>query len=527
MKRFLTMWMICCLLLCTWCLCAPEGTPATVAAAEAEAAVVAPKKVVIDQKSTVTVYIDSPVQLTTHFEPAEASSALTWSSSSKKRATVDAGGVVTGVSEGTAKITVKTANGKKATVKVKVVDPYKPTGVSLLQKGTVTVNCGETLQLNAELSPSTARSSLTWSSSSKKRATVNGDGVVTGVSEGTAKITVKTANGKKATVKVKVVDPYKPTGVSLSESGTLTMNRGDKLSLTATLSPSTARSSLTWSSSSKKYVTVNGSGVVTAVSEGSSTITVKTANGKKATLKIKVVDPYKPTGISLAQKGTVQVRKGETVQLDAALSPATAQSNLSWTSSNKKRATVSAGGVVTGVSEGTATITVSTFNGKKATVKVQVIAAATQPPEVSNGNAKPEETAQPAPAPTAQPATPGTSTDASQADAVFQRVNAFRAQNGAKPLKRNAELDRAAAVRAQEIATCFSHTRPDGSVWYSVSDLAYGENIARGYKTAETVMNGWIASAGHRANMLDDYATIGIAVKNVNGVMCWVQLFGY
>ena len=275
MKRFLTMWMICCLLLCTWCLCAPEGTPATVAAAEAEAAVVAPKKVVIDQKSTVTVYIDSPVQLTTHFEPAEASSALTWSSSSKKRATVDAGGVVTGVSEGTA------------------------------------------------------------------------------------------------------------------------------------------------------------------------------------------------------------------------------------------------------------TITVSTFNGKKATVKVQVIAAATQPPEVSNGNAKPEETAQPAPAPTAQPATPGTSTDASQADAVFQRVNAFRAQNGAKPLKRNAELDRAAAVRAQEIATCFSHTRPDGSVWYSVSDLAYGENIARGYKTAETVMNGWIASAGHRANMLDDYATIGIAVKNVNGVMCWVQLFGY
>ena len=142
------------------------------------------------------------------------------------------------------------------------------------------------------------------------------------------------------------------------------MNRGDKLSLTATLSPSTARSSLTWSSSSKKYVTVNGSGVVTAVSEGSSTITVKTANGKKATLKVVVVDPYKPTGISLVQKGTVQVRKGETIQLDAALSPATAQSNLSWTSSNKKRATVSAGGVVTGVSEGTAKITVMSANGK-------------------------------------------------------------------------------------------------------------------------------------------------------------------
>ena len=246
MKRFLTMWMICCLLLCTWCLCAPEGTPTTVAAAEAEAAVVAPKKVVIDQKSTVTVYIDSPVQLTTHFEPAEASSALTWSSSSKKRATVDAGGVVTGVSEGTAKITVKTANGKKATVKVKVVDPYKPTGVSLLQKGTVTVNCGETLQLNAELSPSTARSSLTWSSSSKKYVTVNGSGVVTAVSEGSSTITVKTANGKKATLKIKVVDPYKPTGISLAQKGTVQVRKGETVQLDAALSPATAQSNLAW-----------------------------------------------------------------------------------------------------------------------------------------------------------------------------------------------------------------------------------------------------------------------------------------
>ncbi|MDO4356575.1 MAG: Ig-like domain-containing protein, partial [Clostridia bacterium] len=165
---------------------APEAVAQTVET-------VAPKKVVIDQKSTVVVNIGTPVQLTVHFEPSNGAASLTWSSSSKKKAIVDGNGLVTGVAEGTATITVKTSNGKKATVKVKVVDPYKPTGVSLSQTGTVKVNKGETLQLGATLSPSSARSTLTWSSSSKKKATVDGNGLVTGVAEGTATITVKTS----------------------------------------------------------------------------------------------------------------------------------------------------------------------------------------------------------------------------------------------------------------------------------------------------------------------------------------------
>ena len=144
-------------------------------------------------------------------------------------------------------------------------------------------------------------------------------------------------------------------------------------------------------------------------------------------------------------------------------------------------------------------------------------------------------TAVPTMRPTAEPtatvrptsAPSGSVSNGSLADQVFDQVNAYRAQNGKAALTRNAELDRAAAIRANEIAEVFSHTRPDGSSCFTVSDLAFGENIAKGYATADKVMAAWISSDGHRANILrDSFGSIGIAAVNVNGVMCWVQLFG-
>jgi len=299
---------------------------------------------------------------------------FTWSTSSKKIATVDANGLVTAIGEGTATITVKTANSKKTTAKITVVDPYKPTKIELAETGTVTLNLGETLVLNAAMQPATAQSELTWSTSSKKIATV-ADGVVTPVKEGTATITVKTYNGKSDTVKVKVVDPKKATAVELAETGTVTLNLGETLQLNAAVQPVTAETTLSWSSSSKKIATVDANGVVTPVKEGTATITVKTANGKKDTVKVKVVDPKKATGVELLETGTIEIAVGESRQLTANLQPITAETTLSWSTSSKSYATVDANGVVTGVKKGTATITVKTANGKKDTVKVKVVAA--------------------------------------------------------------------------------------------------------------------------------------------------------
>ena len=134
---------------------------------------------------------------------------------------------------------------------------------------------------------------------------------------------------------------------------------------------------------------------------------------------------------------------------------------------------------------------------------------------------------------TAKPATPpspaGTTGNIRNdlASEVVRQVNEERAKYGLSQLRTDAELTRAARVRAEEIVRSFSHTRPDGSKWATVSVSAYGENIAMGQKTADKVMAAWLTSEGHRANILrPSYGSIGVCALTVNGVTYWVQLFG-
>ncbi len=110
---------------------------------------------------------------------------------------------------------------------------------------------------------------------------------------------------------------------------------------------------------------------------------------------------------------------------------------------------------------------------------------------------------------------------------LVAEVNAERAKRGLPALRVDAELARAAAVRAAEIVQKFSHTRPDGSAWSTVSASAYGENIAMGQRTVDKVMAAWMSSQGHRENILRaSYGSVGVCAVNANGVVYWVQLFG-
>ncbi len=110
---------------------------------------------------------------------------------------------------------------------------------------------------------------------------------------------------------------------------------------------------------------------------------------------------------------------------------------------------------------------------------------------------------------------------------VVAEVNAERAKYGLKPVTVSAELTEAARVRAQELLDSFSHTRPDGRSWSTVSEAAFAENIARGHNSASRVMAAWLTSDGHRRNILcERYGSIGVAALEAGGVMHWVQLFG-
>lgn len=110
---------------------------------------------------------------------------------------------------------------------------------------------------------------------------------------------------------------------------------------------------------------------------------------------------------------------------------------------------------------------------------------------------------------------------------VVQQINQERSSRGLSALRVDAELTRAAKIRAEEIVQSFSHTRPDGTRWKTVSSAAYAENIARGHKTADKAVAAWMTSEGHQRNILrEGYTSTGVACIKSGNVYYWVQIFG-
>lgn len=139
----------------------------------------------------------------------------------------------------------------------------------------------------------------------------------------------------------------------------------------------------------------------------------------------------------------------------------------------------------------------------------------------------------PAPPETETPETQQPSS--SMAVQVANLVNQERAKAGLAPVELRTDLTSAAQIRAQETVTSFSHTRPNGTSFYTVlseQQISYrgaGENIAWGQRTAEAVMTAWMNSEGHRANILNpSFQYIGVGYyTNAQGTPYWAQLFTY
>lgn len=152
-------------------------------------------------KKQVTLGIGESFKVVTAITPSNATDkTLTYKSSKPSVATVD-NGVIKAKKKGTAVITVTTANNKKATLKVTVKKAPKKVNLNVKKKN---VKKGISFTLKAKLPKETASYKMTWKSSNKKVASVNANGKVTTLKKGKAKISVTTANGKKATCTVVV-----------------------------------------------------------------------------------------------------------------------------------------------------------------------------------------------------------------------------------------------------------------------------------------------------------------------------------
>ncbi len=307
---------------------------------------------------------------------ANYKTGIKWTSSNNDIAVVDENGFVTGISNGDVTITATTENGKTATWNVTVIST--PLSIGLDKENvTLDISTNKTYQFKATIYPSTANTDigLTWSSSDNSVATVNKDGVVTGVKNGTTVITVVTENKKVTSASVTV--QTSPVSISISpSSATIDLSAENKsVQLKATISPNTTniKDKITWTSTNNNIATVDSNGLVRGYANGTVTITATTANGKstKATITVQT----SPTSITLStNKIVLEKYTNKNYQLKAIVRPTNANvyTNVSWTSSNNGIVTVNGNGYVTAIGTGTATITATTGNGLSARCTVVV-----------------------------------------------------------------------------------------------------------------------------------------------------------
>lgn len=295
-----------------------------------------------------------------------------WSSSDPGVATVDASGVVTAVSDGTTEITASAggAAGTSAiTVDIAVASvTLTPSSVTLNALGSEEAFTATALDATGAAIPG---ATFAWSSSDPNVATVSGAGVVTAVGDGTTVITA-TRKGVSGTATV-TVDVAVGSVVVTPASFTLT-RVGQQQALSASVMDAggavVAGAPVTWASSNTGVATVSDAGVVTAVGDGSATITAtsKGASGTAAatvdlTVVEVVVDPAEATltvGATLQLGATALDEDGEPVA-----------TTINWSSSDLLVASVSSGGLVTANEFGTAVIT-ATAKGVSATATITV-----------------------------------------------------------------------------------------------------------------------------------------------------------
>ena len=323
--------------------------------------------ITITDGDTIEMVKDQVRTLGKTINPSDSTDEITWSSDTPAVVTVDANGKITAVGTGDAIVTI-TAGGKSDSINIHVVLPA--TSVTIGGSDNITVHRGSTQQLSATVQPTGTTDTLTWVSNNPSVASVDANGKVTASAIGTATITAR-AGSKTDTV---VVNVDAPITAFTSDETNISIVKGKTKTLTYTITPedTTESKTITWQSDATSKVTVDQNGKITAKAAGTAHVTA-TLGSRTITYNVTVtIIPLE--GITL-NKDTLEVLKGKTdSSLSYTVTPedTTEATDVTWTSDTPSVATVDQNGKVTGVSAGTANITVTmgTFSD---TVEVTVV----------------------------------------------------------------------------------------------------------------------------------------------------------
>ncbi len=323
-------------------------------------------------------------QLAAVIKPDDATNRkLLWSSSDEKVAAVTQYGIVTAVNDGEAHIYARSEDGTAfADCKITVTTYVDVTGISLSGSEHEFTYFGEIYMLNCEVLPANATEpEVLWSSSNPSVATVDSNGTVISVSNGSAIITARTVKGDftaycAVNVNVDVNVPMTDVNFDISEYTFTTLD--ENIRLTPVWEPeNTTERGLEWITSDRSVVTITvdgGTGIITPVGNGEATVYAVADNHKKqAICKFKVDAVIPLEKITLAQSSVDFDEKGETFTVSYSLSPKnTTEKSIVFVSSDSNVATVDQNGKITAVANGTAKITAVSSSGITAELQVKV-----------------------------------------------------------------------------------------------------------------------------------------------------------
>ena len=309
------------------------------------------------------------VNQTPSFSPTISPSGTTnkkvkWTSSDEKIAVVSENGVVKPVKNGTCKIIATTTDGTNLSASVDLTVNIPPTTIKL-DKSSYTFNDTKNMQLKATILPIQASNTkLNWTSDNESVATVDGNGVVTPVKNGTCNITATTVDGTDIKGNCNITVDFKVKSISFSTTSYTITSVNQTPSFRAIISPSNAANkSVKWTSSNENVAKVSTIGVIKPVKNGTCKITATTTDGTNLSASIDITVAIKATKITLDKTNINLTNEKYSDKITAKIEPSEASDKVKYTSSNEKVAKVKEDGTVIAVGKGNCIITATTTDG--------------------------------------------------------------------------------------------------------------------------------------------------------------------
>ena len=331
------------------------------------------ESITIDTPERTSFKVGESIQLSASVLPENATDkTVTWTSSDSNIIAINSNGIATAISVGEAIITATNSAGQTSTITLTVI-PTLAESLSVFPQS-ITLKVGESGNIAVTIAPSiTTNKSVLYRSANETVATVDDNGVITGVGLGETEVVVSTLDGSSlfASIKVNVI-PTPAESVAIKYDGPTSLHVGQTVQLSAIVLPEDATDkSVTWQVQSAEVLSVSPEGLLKAVGLGEAWVSATTSNGKSAHMTFNVI----PTPVSsiVINPNAVSLKATEMVTLTATVMPEDATNkNITWASSNNAVASVDVYGNVTANSVGEAIVTATSTDGSKVVAECRV-----------------------------------------------------------------------------------------------------------------------------------------------------------